>query len=101
MKTGIGRSRQIRHATAVSESEQYTPEVSKSKSEQQSRMWNTMRWFDGTEKTEAAFCARFRDLPDEDVTFLKSFYHIGDDRELFSIVCRFWDIRISDRTHCG
>jgi len=61
-------------------------------------MWSTMKWFNNTEKTEAAFWVRFQDLPDEDVTFLKSFYHIGDDRELFRMICKFWDIRVSNGT---
>ena len=61
-------------------------------------MWNTMKWFDGTEKTEAAFYVRFQELPDDDITFLKSFYNIGDDRELFNMICKFWDIRTSNRT---
>ena len=61
-------------------------------------MWSTMKWFDGTVKTEAAFYVRFQELPDDDITFLKSFYNIGDDRELFGMICKFWDIRISNRT---
>ncbi|HEC04499.1 MAG TPA: hypothetical protein ENI81_13270 [Phycisphaerales bacterium] len=98
MKTEMGRSEQAHHQPAVSETKEYNPEVNQSKSEQQSRMWNTMRWFSETEKTEAAFYVRFQDLAEEDVTFLKSFYNIGDDRELFRIICKFWDIGISNTT---
>ena len=58
-----------------------------------------MRWFDGTDKTEEAFGSRFKNLPDEDVSFLKSFYNIGDDRELFRMVCKFWNIRVPGRAH--
>ena len=93
MKTEIGRSEQAPRQPAVSEEQEYNPEVNQSKAEQQSRMWSTMKWFDGTEKTEAAFYIRFHELPEEDVTFLKSFYNIGDDRELFNMICKFWDIR--------
>ena len=98
MKTELNRSEHTPHEPAASEAAQYTAEISQTKSKQQSRMWNTMKWFDGTEKTEAAFYIRFQNLPDEDVTFLKSFYSIGDDRELFSMICKFWDIRLSSRT---
>ncbi len=91
----MGRSEQTPHESAVSETTEYIAEVNQTKSEQQSRMWNTMRWFDGTEKTEAAFYVRFQGLPDEDVTFLKSFYNIGDERELFSMICKFWDISVA------
>ncbi|MHC4570158.1 MAG: hypothetical protein ACYTE3_30935 [Planctomycetota bacterium] len=97
MRTGTDRSEQTPHEPAVSETTEYIAEINQTKSEQQSRMWSTMKWFDGTEKTEAAFYIRFQDLPDEDVTFLKSFYNIGDERELFGMICKFWDIRMSNK----
>lgn len=99
MRTEMGRSEQTPHQPAVAEETEYAAEINQSKAEQQSRMWSTMRWFDGTEKTGAAFYVRFKDLPDEDVAFLKSFYNIGDDRELFRMICKFWDIRSSNGTH--
>lgn len=99
MKTKLNRSQQTPHEATVSEATQYTAEINQSKSEQQSRMWSTMRWFDGTDKTEEVFHSRFKNLPDEDVAFLKSFYNIGDDRELFRMICKFWDVRVSNRTH--
>ncbi len=94
----MGQSQQASLTPVMSESEKNTPQVSKSKAEQQNRMWNTMRWFDGTAKAEADFYIRFQNLPEDDVTFLKSFYHIGDDRELFKMICKFWDIRSSNKT---
>jgi hypothetical protein len=99
MKTELNRSEQTPHEPTVSEATQYNAEINQSKSEQQSRMWSTMRWFDGTDKTEEAFHCRFKNLPDEDIAFLKSFYNIGDDRELFHMICKFWDISVSNRTH--
>ncbi len=99
MKTKLSRSQQTLHEPTLSEATQYSAEINQSKSEQQSRMWITMRWFDGTDKTQEAFGNRFKNLPDEDVAFLKSFYNIGDDRELFSMVCKFWGVRVSNRTH--
>jgi len=95
MKTKLNRSQQTPHEPTVSDATQYAAEINQSKSEQQSRMWSTMRWFDGTDKTEEAFHRRFKNLPDEDVAFLKSFYNIGDDLELFRMICKFWDIRLS------
>ena len=97
MKMELNRPEQTPHEPAVSEATQYAAEINTSKSEQQSRMWNTMRWFDGIDKTEKAFHSRFKNLPDEDVAFLKSFYSIGDDRELLSMICKFWDVSNSNR----
>ncbi|MHC4580546.1 MAG: hypothetical protein ACYS14_03760 [Planctomycetota bacterium] len=99
MKTRVNRSKQTPHESTAAKATQYTPEINQSKSEQQSRMWSTMRWFDGIDKTEEAFCSRFKNLPDEDVAFLKSFYNIGDDRDLFRMVCKFWNIRVPDKAH--
>lgn len=96
MKTGMSRSEQTHLESAISEPKKFIPEINESKAEQQSRMWSAMKWFDGTAKTEAEFYHRFKDLSEDDVTFLKSFYHIGDDRELFNMICKFWDIRIAN-----
>jgi hypothetical protein len=73
-----------------------TAESNEPKFQQQNRAWSTLKWFDGTAKTEAAFYIRFETLPDEDVTFLKSFYNISEDRELFRMICKFWDVRIAE-----
>lgn len=97
MKTELNRSEQAPQEQTVSETTEYAAEVNPSKSEQQSRMWNTMRWFDGIDKTEEAFHSRFKNLPDEDIAFLKSFYSIGDDRELLGMICKFWDVSNSNR----
>ncbi|UCC96409.1 MAG: hypothetical protein JSW66_11245 [Phycisphaerales bacterium] len=67
------------------------------RSEQQNRAWSTMRWFEGTAKIEADFYTRFQELPDEDTTFLKCFYDITDDFELFKIICKFWNVSLSGR----
>jgi len=66
--------------------------------ERHRRSWATLKWFDNTPKTEEAFYLRFRELPDEDVIFLKSFYHIIEDRDLFEMICRFWNVRLISAT---
>ncbi|TKJ39413.1 MAG: hypothetical protein CEE38_01345 [Planctomycetes bacterium B3_Pla] len=99
-----GKPEQTPHEPVISETTQYAAEINDPKFEQQNRMWTTMRWFDGIEKTEAAFYTRFQDLPDEDAAFLMSFYNIAEDRELFRMICKFWDVSISggmQGTECG
>lgn len=66
-------------------------------SELQSRAWNTMRWFDGTPKTQTDFHIRFQELADEDVTFLKCFYDITEDGDLFKMICKFWNVPLISR----
>ena len=72
-------------------------QVLQPRSEQQSRAWNTMRWFDGTPKTQADFYSRFQELADEDATFLKCFYNITEDWDLLKIICKFWNVPLVSR----
>jgi hypothetical protein len=77
-----GRADQIQRAA----------EMNRPQSEQQSRAWQVLKWFERTARTEAAFHIRFRSLPAEDAELLKAFYHITEDSELLSRICRFWDV---------
>lgn len=72
-------------------------QVLQPRSELQNRAWNTMRWFDGTPKTQAAFYSRFQELGEEDVTFLMCFYDIHEDWDLFKIICKFWNVPVVSR----
>jgi hypothetical protein len=72
-------------------------EVYQPRAEQQKRAWNTMRWFDGTPKTQAGFYARYQEMTDEDIMFLKCFYDIADDWDLFKMICKFWNVPIISR----
>jgi hypothetical protein len=56
--------------------------------------WDCLRWFDETLRTEAEFFARMETMPDDDVVLLKAFYEITDDRELFRMICAFWNVQI-------
>jgi hypothetical protein len=97
MRTETNKSKQTPHETTESEKMQHTAEINPAKSEQQNRAWSTMKWFAGVAKSEAEFYARFQELPDEDATFLKSFYNITEDWDLFRMICKFWNVRISHR----
>jgi hypothetical protein len=72
-------------------------QVYQPRAEQQDRAWNTMRWFDGTPKTQAGFYARFQEMADEDTMFLKCFYDITDDWDLFKMICKFWNVPLTSR----
>jgi len=61
----------------------------------QRAVWECLGWFDRTPKTEEQFRARMETLPDEELTLLRAFYGITDDRDLLAVICRFWDVRIS------
>ena len=57
-------------------------------------VWECLRWFDRTPKTEEQFRARMDALPDEELVLLKAFYGVTDDRDLLTVICRFRDVRI-------
>jgi len=61
----------------------------------QQPVWDCLRWFDETPRTEAHFGARMKELAADDVVLLKAFYGVADDRELLGMVCTFWNVPIS------
>jgi hypothetical protein len=85
------------HQTHKSKNIKSQTSIQQPRSEQQSRAWGTMKWFDGTAKTEAAFYSRLQELPDEDAMFLKCFYDITEDWDLFKMICKFWNVPVVSR----
>lgn len=83
------------HKTEASDKLKFENQIEQPQFERHRRLWATLKWFDGTTKTEEEFHLRYKELPDEDVTFLKSFYNVTDDWDLFRMICKFWDIRVS------
>ena len=61
----------------------------------QRAVWDCLRWFDKTPRTEAEFSARMEALPAGDAVLLKAFYGLTDDCELLSTICTFWGVQIS------
>lgn len=61
---------------------------------QQRAAWECLKFFEQTPRTEVQFYMRFETLPREDVTLLKSFYGVDTDDELFTMICRFWNVGI-------
>jgi hypothetical protein len=85
MRTETTKSKQTPHEPDISEKMRLTAESNEPKFQQQNRAWSTLKWFDGTAKTEAAFYIRFQTLPDEDVTFLKSTFAFRPYRTKMSL----------------
>jgi hypothetical protein len=83
------------HKTDTANEMKFEAQIEQPQFERHRRSWATLKWFEGTPKTEDEFYLRFQDLPDEDATFLKSFYNISEDRDLFKMICKFWNISVS------
>jgi len=83
------------HKADATDKMKFETQIEQPQFERHRRSWATLKWFEGTPKTEEAFYLRFQELPDEDVTFLKSFYNVSEDLDLFMMICKFWNIPVS------
>jgi hypothetical protein len=95
IRTETGKSMKTHHKTETADKLKFETQIEQPQFERHRRLWATLKWFDDTPKTEEEFYLRFKELPDEDATFLKSFYNVSEDWDLFRMICKFWDIRIS------
>ena len=95
MGTEDNKSMKTHHETDRPDQMKFETQIEQPQFERHRRSWATLKWFQKTPKTEDAFYLRFHELPDEDVTFLKSFYHITEDWDLFKMICKFWDISVN------
>lgn len=95
MRTEAHKSAKTPPDTGISEKMRFETQIEQPQYERHRRSWATLKWFEETPKTEDAFYLRFQDLPDEDAVFLKSFYNLNDDWELFKKICSFWSVKIS------
>ena len=67
-------------------------EIKRDRFTQQLEAWECLKFFEQTPRTEVQFYMQFETLPREDVTLLKAFYGVGTDDELFTMICRFWNV---------
>ena len=58
--------------------------------------WECLKFFENTPADEAAFRTRFAEMPTNDVTLLKAFYDVKTDAELLVMICRFWNVQVTD-----
>ena len=95
MRAETGKPMKTHQKTDTTDKTTFETQIEQPQFERHRRLWATLKWFKDTPKTEEEFYLRYRDLPDEDVTFLKSFYNVSEDWDLFRMICKFWDISIS------
>ena len=89
------KSMKTHHETDQQDKMRFEAQIEQPQFERHRRSWATLKWFEDTPKIEEAFYLRFQELPDEDATFLKSFYNVSEDRDLFKMICKFWNITVS------
>jgi len=95
MRMEANKPMKTHQKTDMSDKTRFKNQIEQSQFECHRDSWATLKWFEDTPKTEEAFYLRFQELSDEDVVFLKSFYNITEDWDLFEMICKFWNIRIS------
>jgi hypothetical protein len=97
MRTQTNKSMKTTHETDRPDKSKFETQIEQPQYERHRRSWATLKWFENTPKTEEGFYLRFRELPDEDVTFLKCFYNITEDWDLFEMICKFWNVQVVSR----
>ena len=90
-----GKPMKTHQKTDTADKMKFETQIEQPQYERHRRSWATLKWFESTPKTEDEFYLRFQDLSDEDATFLKSFYNVSEDWDLFRMICKFWNIKIS------
>ena len=95
MRTETGKPMKTHQETDRSDKMKFEAQIEQPQFERHRRSWATLKWFENTPKIEEEFYLRFQDLPDEDATFLKSFYNLSEDLDLFRMICKFWNITVS------
>lgn len=58
-----------------------------------SRAKEILNKFENVHKTEAQFYLLFQKLEIEDIEYLMSFYNVKNQWEVFSRICKFYDVK--------
>lgn len=64
--------------------------------DQQRSAWRFLNLFADTPKYEHAFRATFEALDPEDRLWLRSFYLLPSERDVFERICAFWNVRLDN-----
>jgi hypothetical protein len=64
--------------------------------DQQRSAWRILNLFTNTPKDERAFRATFEALDPEDRVWLRSFYLLPSERDVFERICAFWNVRLDN-----
>jgi len=66
--------------------------LNKKINEKQKSIYDIMKFFRDTPRTESAFYLRFQQMDQGDIRLLMSFYDIEEDWQVFKRICKFWNI---------
>ena len=67
--------------------------INESLTEKQKTIYDIMKFFKQTPRTEGAFYIRFQKMPQDDIRLLMSFYDVDEDWHVFKRICKFWNER--------
>jgi hypothetical protein len=58
----------------------------------QKTIYDIMKFFKGTARTEGAFYLRFQQMSKGDINLLMGYYEIEEEWQVFKKICKFWNI---------
>ena len=61
--------------------------------DKQKSVYDIMKFFKTTARTESAFYLRFQQMKQSDIQLLMSYYDIDEDWQVFKKICKFWNIK--------
>jgi hypothetical protein len=61
--------------------------------EKKKSIYEIMKFFKATPRTESAFYLRFQKMSKEDIRLLMSYYYAEEDWQVFKRICKFWNVR--------
>jgi hypothetical protein len=61
--------------------------------EPQKSIYDIMKFFESTPRTEAAFYLRFQQAKQSYIQLLMSYYGIQEEWQVFKKICKFWNVK--------
>ena len=61
--------------------------------EKRKSIYDIMKFFESTHRTESAFYLRFQKMSKDDINLLMNYYEIEEDWQVFKKICIFWNIK--------
>jgi hypothetical protein len=61
--------------------------------EKQKTIYDIMKFFKQTPRTESAFYIRFQKMTQEDIQLLMSYYEVNENWHVFKRICKFWNVK--------
>jgi len=67
--------------------------LNKEISKKQKTLYDLMKFFRNTPRTESAFYLRFQLMDPADISMLMTLYAVDEEWDVFKIICKYWNVK--------